>query len=111
MPAKLYVCSGCCCGRIEKGNSEVPIEMLKSAWEEHNIGDTVELNITTCLGPCSMNNVTLIKTPIKSIWLGELNTTQHFEALIELAEDINQTGEFTELPELLKSQNFIPSSL
>lgn len=85
--------------------------MLQSAWLDGNLSNHVELKITSCLGPCSMNNVTLIKTPSKSIWLGELNTTQHFQALIELAEDINQAGEYTELPELLKSQKFIPSSL
>ena len=111
MPTKFYVCSGCCCGRTEKGNSEVPAEMLQTAWLNGNLNNHVDLKITSCLGPCSMNNVTLIKTPVKSIWLGELNTTQHFEALIELAEEINQTGEFTELPELLKSHKFIPSSL
>ncbi len=85
--------------------------MLQSAWLDGNLSNHVELKITSCLGPCSMNNVTLIKTPSKSIWLGELNTTQHFQALIELAEDINQAGEYTELPELLQSQKFIPSSL
>ena len=111
MSTKFYVCSGCCCGRTENGNNDVPAELLKSAWLENGLSNQVELKITSCLGPCSMNNVTLIKTPLKSIWLGELNTTQHFEALIELAEDINQTGEFTELPELLKSHKFIPSSL
>ena len=85
--------------------------MLQTAWFDANLSNHVDLKITSCLGPCSMNNVTLIKTPLKSIWLGELNTTQHFQALIELAEDINQTGEFTELPELLTPQKFIPSSL
>ena len=58
-----------------------------------------------------MNNVALIKTPTKSIWFGKLNTTEHFTALISLAEDINQSGEFTDLPDLLKSHKFIPTSL
>jgi len=58
-----------------------------------------------------MNNVTLIKNSTKSIWLGKLNTTEHFQALISLAEDINQSGEFTDLPDLLKSHKFTPSSL
>ena len=111
MPAKLYVCSGCCCGRIEKGNSEVPIEMLKSAWEEHNIGDTVELNITTCLGPCSMNNVSLLKTASRSIWLGKLNTLKHFEDLINWAKSIPEREQFPTVPENLSTNRFTPSSL
>ena len=30
-------------GRIEKGNSEVPVEMLKSAWQEYELSDSVRL--------------------------------------------------------------------
>ena len=111
MAAKLYVCSGCCCGRIEKGNSEVPVEMLKSAWEEHNIDHTVELTITTCLGPCSMNNVSLLKTASRSIWLGKLNTLKHFEDLINWAKSIPEGEQFPTVPENLATNRFTPSSL
>lgn len=111
MSTKFYVCSGCCCGRTEKGNYEVPAELLQPAWLENGLSNQVELKITSCLGPCSMNNVTLIKTPDRSIWLGKLNTAEHFQALISLAEDINQSGDFTDLPDLLKSHKFIPTSL
>ena len=95
----------------KKATTSLPAELLQSAWLENGLSNQVELKITSCLGPCSMNNVTLIKTPDKSIWLGKLNTAEHFQALISLAEDINQSGEFTDLPDLLKSHKFIPSSL
>ena len=111
MPAKLYVCSGCCCGRVEKGNNEVPVDMLKSAWQEHNIGETVQLNITSCLGPCSMNNVSLLKTASRSIWLGKLNTLQHFEDLIDWAKSIPKGEQFPVVPENLATNRFVPSSL
>ena len=111
MVAKLYVCSGCCCGRTEKGNSEVPVAMLKSAWSEYNIEKSVQLNITSCLGPCSMNNVSLLKTASKSIWLGKLNTLQHFENLIAWSMAISKEEQFPVIPENLSSHHFIPSSL
>ena len=111
MPAKLFVCSGCCCGRVEKGNSKVPVDMLKSAWEEHNIGETVQLNITTCLGACSMNNVSLFKTASRSIWLGKLNTPQHFEDLINWTKSIPKGEQFPVVPDNLASNRFVPTSL
>ena len=33
----IYVCDGCCCGRVEKGHSEVPIDFLKSEWEKKRL--------------------------------------------------------------------------
>ena len=111
MAAKLYVCSGCCCGRVEKGNNEVPVDMLKSAWEEHSIGETVQLNITTCLGPCSMNNVSLLKTASKSIWLGKLNTPKHFQDLIDWAKAITEGEQFPVVPDNLAPNRFVPTSL
>ena len=85
--------------------------MLKSAWEEHNIGETVQLNITTCLGPCSMNNVSLLKTASRSIWLGKLNTPQHFEDLINWAKSIPECEQFPVVPDNLASNRFVPTSL
>ena len=44
------VCDGCCCGRLEKGNDVVPIDMLKSAWEEHGLKEHVKLSISGYIG-------------------------------------------------------------
>ena len=85
--------------------------MLKSAWEEHSIGETVQLNITTCLGPCSMNNVSLLKTASRSIWLGKLNTLQHFENLIDWAKAITEGEQFPVVPDNLAPNRFVPTSL
>ena len=41
MAAQVVVCNGCCCGRVEKGHNEVPIEALKAAWEENELGHQV----------------------------------------------------------------------
>ena len=111
MSANLYICKGCCCGRIEKGNSEVPVEMLKSAWQEHELSDSVRLNITSCLGPCSMNNVVLFKSDSKSIWLGKLNEMVHYENIIEWIKEIKENDNSVTLPKYLESQKFTPTSL
>ena len=51
-----------CCGNLEKGHDEVPVSALKEAWKEKALGDSVELTISGCLGPCSMRNVVLLET-------------------------------------------------
>ena len=74
MPAQLSVCNGCCCGRVEKGHNEVPIDTLKEAWEKHELAEHVKLTISTCLGPCRMHNVSLLKTANERTWIGKLST-------------------------------------
>ena len=101
---KIAVCNGCCCGRIEKGNKEVPVQKLKQAWKENDLDQNVKLNISTCLGPCSQKNVSLITIDGQRIWLGSLEG-EHYDSIIEWAQNIEENSE---LPESLKSQRFIP---
>ena len=68
----------------------------------------VGLSISGCLGPCSLNNVTLMMNGNERIWLGELGTTEHYEALIEWAKSISNNQEVSELPDLLVSHQFKP---
>ena len=103
---KIAVCNGCCCGRIEKGNKEVPVQKLKQAWKENDLDQNVKLNISTCLGPCSQNNVSLITIDGQRIWLGSLES-EHYDSIIEWAQNIEENSK---LPESLKSQRFIPLS-
>ena len=106
MSAKVVICNGCCCGRIAKGNKEVPIDALKSAWIENNLEDTVKLTISGCLGPCSMNNVAFVKTESGRTWLGKLNQDQHYEALVGWACDIAQNGKAAVMPHSLEQHCF-----
>ena len=106
MSDRIYVCNGCCCGRVEKGNPKVPVEELRSAWANKELENTVKLTISGCLGPCSMKNVSLIKTDSDQIWLGKLSEKEHYDALVEWALNIKETGASTELPELLSELRF-----
>jgi len=106
---KIAVCNGCCCGRVDKGNKEIPVQKLKQAWKEKNLGNDVKLSISTCLGPCSRNNVSLITIDSNRIWLGSLEE-EHYDSIIDWAQQISVNSEHTEIPENLKSQRFIPLS-
>ena len=35
MAVSVIVCKGCCCGNLEKGYDEVPVEFLEQAWVEN----------------------------------------------------------------------------
>ena len=107
MRPRVVVCSGCCCGNLDKGHNEVPIDFLKAAWEEKGLEETVNLTISGCLGPCSMHNVSLLKTDEGLVWLGELSNEDHYEALVSWAEDFTQFGNEAKLPEILVPHQFV----
>ena len=69
MSVSVIVCKGCCCGNLEKGYDEVPVEYLEQAWVENNLGEEAQLTISGCLGPCSMRNVVLMKSEDGLTWL------------------------------------------
>ncbi|CAI8155032.1 MAG: Uncharacterised protein [Methanobacteriota archaeon] len=106
MSASVIVCKGCCCGKIEKGHNEVPVDALKSAWEKSGLEEHVKLTISGCLGPCSMHNVSLLKTKNGNIWLGELNSYEHYDALVEWGSNVAEYGIDAELPEILVPLQF-----
>ena len=108
MSANVVVCSGCCCGNLEKGHDEVPVDALIEAWEKNSLGDSVELTISGCLGPCTMRNVVLLETDQSQIWLGGLSSDSHYDAVVEWACDFSQRGNSCEMPEVLTSQIFTP---
>ena len=106
MSASVIVCKGCCCGRIEKGNKEVPVDALVAAWEKHGLDESVKLTISGCLGPCRMNNVSILKSEEGNTWLGKLNEDEHYQALVGWACEIAQRGNDAELPEILQPLQF-----
>lgn len=110
MSTQLLVCNGCCCGRLEKGHAKVPIELLKNAWEKNGLAEHVKLTISTCLGPCSMHNVSLLKTETGRTWLGKLSSEEHYLSLVEWALGVAENGGESILPRNLESLQFQPIS-
>ena len=111
MSSRVVVCSGCCCGRVDRGHSEVPVDALNGAWEKHDLENSIGLTISGCLGPCKMHNVSLILVGGEKIWLGGLSEEAHFEALVEWAMDVSQNGASAKLPEILNKQIFEPEGV
>ncbi len=110
MPPRFTVCDGCCCGRTERGNNEVPVEYLRSSWKKHDLKTSVKLTISGCLGPCKMNNVSLVTVGEKRIWLGKLSGEEKYGALVKWAQDIATNGTDAEIPEILIEHQFLPLS-
>ena len=104
--AQVVVCVGCCCGQIDRGRSEVPIDELKYLWKNYGLRKKVQLTVSGCLGPCDMHNVTLLMSDRGQIWLGNLRERAEFEALAEWAHEVNQKGSEASFPEILEPHQF-----
>ena len=85
MAARLSVCKGCCCGRVDRGNNPVPYDALKAVWQSEGLDEHVKLSLSGCLGPCSMNNVTLMTHGKERVWLGRLASEDDYFALVNWA--------------------------
>ena len=74
MTTSVIVCSGCCCGNLEKGHDKVPFDLLENEWEKHELNENISLKFSGCLGPCSMRNVVILDTVEGPILLGGLSS-------------------------------------
>jgi hypothetical protein len=80
---QVLVCIGCCCGRVERGKPEVPVDWLKARWKEARLNPYIQLTISGCLGPCDLPNVVAILTATGQQWIGQLNQHEQYEALLQ----------------------------
>tara|TARA_B100001769_G_C21676214_1_gene374815 strand:- start:64 stop:414 length:351 start_codon:yes stop_codon:yes gene_type:complete len=106
MPTDVVVCNGCCCGNTDKGHPEVPIKLLNDEWEKYRLNDSVKLRISKCLGPCSMHNVSLLRTDNSTTWIGNLSEEIHYKALVDWALQVSEKGSGIEIPEILIPHKF-----
>jgi hypothetical protein len=80
---QVLVCIGCCCGRVERGKPEVPVDWLKAQWKAARLNPYIQLTISGCLGPCDLPNVVAVLTATGQQWIGQLNQREHYEALVQ----------------------------
>lgn len=90
--AQILICSGCCCGRVDKGRPAVPVDWLKGIWKERRLRKEVQLTIAGCLGPCDIANVVCIVMADRQVWLGGLTEQWQYEALLEWGTDVAESG-------------------
>ena len=106
MSADVIVCSGCCCGNLQKGYDDVPIDFLQELWQKNQLEDNVKLTISGCLGPCSKRNVAVVKTNQGLIWLGGLSNQNQYETLADWASEYSKNDSDTNILGGLESLQF-----
>src|SRR4051794_30552149 len=99
---QVLLCTGCCCGRTDKGKPTVPIDRMKKNWKEAGLKMFLQLTISGCLGPCDLTNVVTILPPYRQIWLGGLTEESQYDALFKWAKESADTAELQKLPESLQ---------
>ena len=83
--AQVSLCNGCCCGAVDKGKPEVPVDWMKDQWKKHGLKRSIQLTISGCLGPCDLPNVVSVASAEQTVWLGCFRKFAHYAALLEWA--------------------------
>ena len=104
----VVMCSGCCCGKVERGKPEVPVEWLKQEWRARGLLKNIQLSISGCLGPCDLPNVVSISTSTGSLWLGNINRSEQYEAIVNWASESKTAGILLPLPTEFETLRFDP---
>ena len=95
---QITICHGCCCGNIERGLPEVPVQWLKGEWRKRGLLKRVQLTISGCVGPCDVPNVVVITTAAGTEWLGNIVELNQYRPLLEWAVRCRDAGEMLALP-------------
>lgn len=101
----LFVCAtGCCCGRTERGYSEVDQDLYHAEWERRKLRNRVHLNQGGCLGPCVLANVVMLVIDGRPVWFHSVNDRAIVQAMFDyiesLLEDIDAPAPATLRPHL-----------
>ena len=106
---QVMVCRGCCCGALNRGKPEVPVDWLKMEWRTRGLLRNVQLTISGCLGPCDLPNVVRISGAISDIWLGKLEG-RHYADIVHWACRSKAAGVLLPLGDLFEPHRFNPFS-
>ena len=105
---QVVVCSGCCCGAVSRGKPEVPVDWLKQEWRRRGLLKNIQLTVSNCLGPCDLPNVVRISDAESDTWLGRVEGSGQYEALVEWAVESLSAGSCLPLPEQFALLRFNP---
>ena len=95
---QLTICRGCCCGNMERGLPEVPVDWLKDEWRKRGLLKRVQLTISGCVGPCDVPNVVVITRSSGTEWLGNISSFDQYRSLLEWAVQCRDAGQMLDLP-------------
>ncbi len=85
--SKVFMCDGCCCGHMEKGNPKVMRGEFERMVAEAGLSDSVSISSPYCLGPCSMANVVKVQANGIDYWFSRMNQKEDIEALAEFLKN------------------------
>lgn len=102
----LFVCNGCCCGRIEKGFPALPLEEFKHQWKKRGFRRRFHLTISGCLGPCPLANVVLLQFRGRSMWFHSINHAKDVDLIYNYVERMLQGETDLDLPAELAGRHF-----
>ena len=109
MFAQIFVCNGCCCGRVDKGHPAVPLEWLKAEFKARKLIRNVQLTVSGCLGPCDVPNVVgLLLVGEGMRWFGQLTEFWQYESLMDWASAVKSAQALAPLPAWLAAHEFDP---
>jgi hypothetical protein len=103
---QVLVCIGCCCGRVDRGKPEVPVDWLKAEWKAARLNPYIQLTISGCLGPCDLPNVVAVLTETGQQWIGQLNQREHYEALLQWGRACGAARRIEPPPPVLRQHFF-----
>ncbi len=102
----VFVCKGCCCGNVERGIPQVPLEEFKSQWKARGIRHRVHLTISGCLGPCAVANVVLLLLYGRTVWLHSIDSPDQVTAIYDYVERTLATEDYLPLDGSLAPYEF-----
>jgi hypothetical protein len=106
--AYVSLCRGCCCGAVQKGHPDVPVDWMKDQWRLHGIKKSIQLTISGCLGPCDVSNVVSITSGDQTVFLGRLREFADYAALFQWALASAEAARPLPLPVELNERRFDP---
>jgi hypothetical protein len=95
---QVVLCKGCCCGNVENGRPEVPVERIKAAWKQGRLSKSLQLTVSGCLGPCDVPNVVLLIGPESQEWLANIEGHAVYDAIVAWAEDCHRAAKLLPIP-------------
>jgi len=104
----VMMCRGCCCGNVNKGKPEVPVDWLKGEWRQRGLLKNIQLTISGCLGPCDLSNVIAISDTGGHAWLGNICEQSQYIALLDWATQSKEAGSLLPLPPEFDALRFDP---
>ena len=106
-PGQLFVCAtGCCCGQVERGHAEVPLDLYHSEWARRRIRHKVHLSLGGCLGPCALSNVVLLLFAGREIWFHSVTGDEQIIAIFDYIEAMVRADHYLPPPPNLADQIF-----